>query len=410
MIQPNYVSQINSCRRTIYGLIVITLILTGFQSQAQKAQPLGNGYFVVVSTFRESQAKDAMAYSALLNKRGFTSSYGLEEGKHFVYVYLESFNYDQFRQSIDRMQLARAKDGFATAWVLKIKDGKEIKEGEPLAEERQKTEVKDEPATKEPNIITEYIPTPTPLPVPKIQHLGNTPVFFSVIKKTNSKVLDGTVKIVDVERNKVIGTSKANGYFNISDPKTKSGEITLTASVFGYNDVSQQMNYKDTERDTLKQDVTLFGNFFMVTFEMERMRSGATAALSGVSFFNDAAIMLPSSRDQLNDVLDMLTEAPQMRIRIEGHTNGNARGNIIRMEPSKNYFAITKDQQSKGGSSKELSETRAEIVKGWLVDQGIASTRIETVGWGGSKPLYDSKNTLLRIPFMLKNIRSTSRH
>jgi hypothetical protein len=194
-------------------LVVITLILIGFQAQAQQVQPLGNGYFVVVSTFRESQSKDAVAYSVLLNKRGFTSSYGLEEGKHFVYVYLASFNYDQFRQSIDRMQLARAKEGFATAWVLKIKDGKEIKEGEPLAEERPKTEVKEEPATKEPNIITEYIPNPTPLPVPKIQHLGNTPVFLSVIKKSDKKVLDGTVKIVDAERNKVLGTSKANGYF-----------------------------------------------------------------------------------------------------------------------------------------------------------------------------------------------------
>jgi outer membrane protein OmpA-like peptidoglycan-associated protein len=183
---------------------------------------------------------------------------------------------------------------------------------------------------------------------------------------------------------------------DISDPKTKSGEITLIASVFGYTDGTQKMNYKDTERDTLKQEVTLFGNFFMVTFEMERIRSGATATLSGVSFFNDAAIMLPSSRDQLNDLLDMLNESPQMRIRIEGHTNGSARGNIIKMGPSKNYFAITKDQQSKGGSSKELSETRAEIVKAWLVDQGIASTRIEAIGWGGSKPLYDSKNVLSR--------------
>ena len=85
-----------------------------------------------------------------------------------------------------------------------------------------------------------------------------------------------------------------------------------------------------------------------------------------------------------------------MRIRIEGHTNGSARGTIISMGPSKNYFALTNDQLSKGGSAKELSEARAGVVKGWLVEQGIASTRIETMGLGGSKPLYDSKNTLAR--------------
>ena len=396
MIRTNIEDRSNTHLGTIYRLLLITLILTGFQSYAQQVQPLRNGYFVIVSTFRDSQLKEATAYSSLLNKRGVSSSFGLEESKHFVYVYLESFNYDQFRQSIDRMQLARAKEGFATAWVLKIKDGKEIKEGEPLAEERPKPVVQEEPASKEPNIVTEYIPNPTPLPVFKPQHLGNTPVFLSVIKKSNKKVLNGTVKIVDAERNKVLGTGKTNGYFNISDPKTKSGEITLIASAFGFKDVSQQMNYKETERDTLKQDVILFGNFYMLTFEMERIRSGATATLSGVSFFNDAAIMLPSSRDQLTDLLDMLNEVPQMRIRIEGHTNGSARGTIISMGPSKNYFALTNDQLSKGGSAKELSEARAGVVKGWLVEQGIASTRIETMGLGGSKPLYDSKNTLAR--------------
>src|SRR5205814_1575688 len=117
-------------------------------------------------------------------------------------------------------------------------------------------------------IVTEYIPNPTPLPVYKPQHLGNTPIFFSVIKKSDKKVLKGTVKIVDAESNRALGTGKANVYFNISDPKTKSGEITLIASAFGFNDVTQKMNYKETERDTLKPDVILFGNFFMLTFEM----------------------------------------------------------------------------------------------------------------------------------------------
>jgi outer membrane protein OmpA-like peptidoglycan-associated protein len=381
--------------KIFFGLICFPLILIGSQLRAQQLRPLENGYFVVVSTFKDTQVKEASAYSGLLNKRGFSSSFGLEESKHFVYVYLESFKYDQFRQSIDRMQAARAKDGFATAWVLKIKDGKEIKEGEPIAEERPKVVIQ-EPVSKEPSIVTEYIPNPTPLPVTKPQHLGNTPIFLSVIKKSDKKVLEGTVKIVDTETNKVLGTAKANGYFNISDPKTKSGLITLTASAFGFNDLSQQLNYKETERDTLKPDVTLFGNFFLLTFEMDRIQTGARATLSGVSFFNDAAIMVPASRDQLANLLEMLSENPDMRIRIEGHTNSNSRGDIIYAGPTKNYFALTKDKVSKSGSAKELSEARAEVIKGWLVDQGIASARIETIGWGGTKPLYDSKGTLAR--------------
>lgn len=381
--------------RARFLVIAVATMLMAFPLYAQQVQPLPNGYFVVVSTFKDSQLKEAKGYSDLLNKRGFKTSYGLEESKHFVYVYLESFNYDQFRQSIDRMQAARSKDGFPTAWVLKIKDGKEIKEGEPLEAERPKVEPK--PIVSEtPSLVTEYIPNPTPLPVYKPHLLANTPVFFSVIRKSDKKVVDGTVKIIDAENNKVLGTVKANAYFNVPDPKSKSGKISLVASVFGFNDTNEEMNYKDTERDTVKQEVILFGNFYMVTFEMERMTSGAKATLGGVSFFNDAAIMVPNSKDQLNDLLDMLVESPQMRIRIEGHTNGNSRGDIVSMGPSKNYFALAKDKVTKGGSAKELSEARAEVIKSWLVDQGIDASRIETVGYGGSKPLYDAKSNLAR--------------
>jgi outer membrane protein OmpA-like peptidoglycan-associated protein len=92
----------------------------------------------------------------------------------------------------------------------------------------------------------------------------------------------------------------------------------------------------------------------------------------------------------------MLNENPKMRIRLEGHTNSNSRGNIIYVGPSKNYFALAKDKKTESGSAKELSEARAEVIKSWLVDQGIAGDRIETVGWGGTKPIYDSKSNLAR--------------
>lgn len=381
--------------RTIRLLLPFLFAFTCQQLHAQRALPLENGYYVVVATFKDAQSKEAKSYSDQLGKKGFQPGFGLEESKHFLYVYLQSFVYGQFKKALERMQQARAKENFPTAWVLKIKDGKEIKEGDPIADTIQDT-VSMKAESKGPSIVTEYIPNPTPKPITKPQHLGNTPVFLSVISQSSKKVLDGTVKIFDAETNKSLGVVKANAYFNIPDPKSKSGDISLVASIFGYDDTIQKLNYKETERDTVNEDVTLFGNFFMLTFEMKRLKSGGKASLSGVSFFSDAAVMLPASREQLISVLDMLNESPQMRIRIEGHTNGNARGDIIYMGPSKNYFALTRDQKRGKGSAKELSEARADVIRQWLVDQGIADIRIETVGWGGSKPLYDSKSNLAR--------------
>jgi outer membrane protein OmpA-like peptidoglycan-associated protein len=386
----------NKIAKSAHRLLLCAMMVIGGRLHAQQVQPLENGYYVVVSTFKDSQVKEAKSYSSHLNKKGFHSGYGLEESKHFIYVFLESFNYGQFSQSLDRMQKARSKENFTTAWVLKIKDGKEIKEGDPVAESVSIKPATEDKAAKESSIVTEYIPNPEAKPVTKPQHLGNTPLFLSVIQKSSKKVLDGSVKIVNAENNKSLGVVKTNAYFNIPDPMSKSGDIMLVASVFGFNDATQRLNYKETERDTLNKDVTLFGNFFMLAFEMDRMSNGAKATLSGISFFNDAAIMVPASKEQLSNVLDMLTENPQMRIRIEGHTNGNARGDIISMGASKNYFAMSRDKNSKKGSARELSEARAEVIKGWLVDQGIADARIETIGWGGSKPLYEAKSNLAR--------------
>jgi len=293
----------------------------------------------------------------------------------------------------------RSKEKFTTGLVMKIKDGPEVKEGDTV-DETYIASAAEEPESIRPSMITEYIPNPAPRPVTKPQHLGNTPIFISVVQKATKKILNGTVKIIDRENKELLGNVKTNAYYTIQDPKSRSGDIILLVSAFGFTEAMLHMNYNDTERDTLKPNVTLFGNFFMVTFELERIKSGAQTTLSGVYFLGDAAIMVPGSKGQLNELLNMLNENPQMKIRLEGHTSSSVSGEIITMGPSKNYFSLTADKRTRQGSAKELSEARAEVIKSWLVDQGIASARITTVGWGGDKPLYHANS-----PFARRNSR-----
>jgi outer membrane protein OmpA-like peptidoglycan-associated protein len=293
----------------------------------------------------------------------------------------------------------RSKEKFPAALVLKIKDGTDVREGDTIAE-TYIASAAEEPESIKPSMITEYIPNPTPRPVIKPQHLGNTPIFISVVQKGTKKILNGTVKIINWENKELLGNVKANSYYTIQDPKSKSGDIILLVSAFGFADAMQHMNYNETERETIKPNVTLFGNFFLLTFELERIKSGAQTTLSGVYFLGNAAIMVPGSKSQLNELLDMLNENPQMKIRLEGHTNGDARGEIITVGPSKNYFGLTTDKRTKQGSAKELSEARAEVIKSWLMDQGIASERVATFGWGDDKPLYHANS-----PFARRNSR-----
>jgi len=375
--------------KKIVVLTVLIVGLHGIRVSAGEVPPIANGYHIVVATFSDRQEKEATLYSEKLNKRGMNSGFGLEIGKHFIYVYLESFSFDRFSDAVKKMTEVRKNQEFSTAWVVKIKDGKEIKEGDPIEEKVIVAEPTDANAAG--YVVTEYIENPPMKPITKPQHLGNTPAFFSVMRDRDGKLVNGDIKVFDTERAKLITTCKTNNYYNLPDPKSKSGKITLVASAFGYADSKIELGYYTTEQDT-SQNVVLFGTYFQLVFPMQKMNKGQEVSLSKISFFNDAAIMTAGSTDQLKDLLDMLQENPSLHIKLNGHTNSNGRGKIVYMGPSKNFFALSSDRIEKTGSAKELSLARAQVIKDWLVAQGIAEDRIEAQGWGGTKPLYDKNS------------------
>src|SRR6185295_11481699 len=107
--------------------ILVLAVVGSFRAGAAQVGPIANGYHIIVATFNDRQEKEARVYSEKLNKRGFSSGYGLEKGKHFIYVFLQSFDFGHYSEAIKAMTEARKNEEFATAWVVKIKDGLEIK-------------------------------------------------------------------------------------------------------------------------------------------------------------------------------------------------------------------------------------------------------------------------------------------
>jgi outer membrane protein OmpA-like peptidoglycan-associated protein len=372
--------------------ILLLAVIASFTAVAAEVDPIANGYHVVVATFNDRQEKEARQFSESLNKKGSSSGYGLEKGKRFIYVFLQSFDFTQYNAAVKAMTEARKKSEFATAWVVKIKDGREIKEGELVVNSPEPVLKRDSVF----DIITEYIPNPPADPIPNPQNLNNTPIFLSVYRDRDGKNVEADINVYDPTNAKLLATLKSNRYMNVSDPKTKSGRIQLIASAFGYRDSKLEVGYLHTEKDTVQKNVVYFGSYFQFKFPMQKMQTGEQAVMSKVTFFNDAAIMIPSSKDQLLTLVEMLQENPAMRIRINGHTNGNDRGKIIFVGASKNFFGLAADRIEKNGSSKELSTARAQVIKDWLMVQGITEGRVEVIGWGGTKPLYDKNNPSAR--------------
>ena len=82
--------------------------------------------------------------------------------------------------------------------------------------------------------------------------------------------------------------------------------------------------------------------------------------------FNKAELTEPS-KTVLNEVVQLLKENTTLQIRVEGHTSG--------ADNQKNLI---------------LSEARAQSVKAYLIESGIAEQRITAVGFGSKEPLSTS--------------------
>lgn len=223
---------------------------------------------------------------------------------------------------------------------------------------------------------------------------------MSLYNATNNRQIEGEVEVVDTDRARLITKVKGNDYIQLPDPKSKSSKLTLLVNVFGYRPLQHDIDYTHTAVDTLQPFIEWAGNHYLVKFDLVRYHKGDINTLFNVYFYNDAAVMLPESKYQLNNLLNMMKENMHYKIKLHGHTNGKARGKIITMGPSKSFFTLADDVKEGSGSAKELSHQRALVIKDWLVSEGISAERIEVKAWGGGRMLHDEHSVNAK-----KNVR-----
>jgi len=87
--------------------------------------------------------------------------------------------------------------------------------------------------------------------------------------------------------------------------------------------------------------------------------------LEGIHFDTNKDVIKPDSKPILDRAVEVLQKYPQVRIEVSGHTDSNG-------EYEHNV---------------DLSQRRAESVKNYLIEHGIAAERIETRGAGPNEPI-----------------------
>jgi outer membrane protein OmpA-like peptidoglycan-associated protein len=223
----------------------------------------------------------------------------------------------------------------------------------------------------------------TTAPLSAEEVVGKT-FYFQLYRADNQEVVEGEVDAIDFEKARRMATYPANAPVKVLMPQGKSKQISFVCQVFGYRKLQKEFDRANPAEDLYLDEN---GNF-VVPFELIRLQKGDIAIMYNVFFFKDAAVMRPESRFEVNNLLDLLNENPSYKIRIHGHTNGNAAGKIIRMGKPDNFYSLTQTKEG-FGSAKKLSEERAIVIRDYLISSGISADRMQVKAWGGKKPIHD---------------------
>lgn len=113
---------------------------------------------------------------------------------------------------------------------------------------------------------------------------------------------------------------------------------------------------------------------------IEREQNVLMATFKGDVFFDfDSADLKPGAYDELDRTARVLNDFPATTIRIEGHTDQSG---------SEDYNQI-------------LSEKRAESVKAALVARNVNAARLQTIGFGESKPISSDPAQNRRVTMVI---------
>lgn len=175
---------------------------------------------------------------------------------------------------------------------------------------------------------------------------------------------DLLVKVVDGDQKPVESAIwSATGPLDYTDQPaneavaTRPGSYELTATADGYRPG------KGTVEVTESGEATLVLTLLPSKVELKAERIDIK---DSVYFETAKAIIKEESFELLNEVAQIMVDHPELLlVRIEGHTD--SRGNAA--------------------YNKDLSQRRAESVRTYLVEKGVAEDRLTAVGYGEEKPL-----------------------
>jgi outer membrane protein OmpA-like peptidoglycan-associated protein len=381
-----------------YALLFVSIGITLFNFEA-KAQNSQLKYYVVIGSFAIKENAERFNRRAIA--QSFDSKIGRNDMREVYYVYI--FSSVNKAEAFEFANDIRTKQLYGDCWVFngvleegdiaqfanidqnpetgKVIDNIVSTDLAPKSSNSDDGTTIEEEVIRDEEVDTVAVAPETvekkPEPVP-----AGKPLVFKTVNGESGETVTGLVRLQEASRSNQYRGFKSNEKVYVVEPSNREGKWYLYCSIVGFKEYKTELNYSQLEFDTI------------ISLPLERVKRGDYVEMDRVDFLKNASIMTPASVDELNELVAMMKEKPSYQIRIHGHTNGSEKRDVITLGSSTNLFAIDNGNKRYRATAKDLSKQRAEIVKMYLVENGVEQNRIQVKGDGGSQMIH-GKGSLL---------------
>ncbi len=198
-----------------------------------------------------------------------------------------------------------------------------------------------------------YFDLPQPYMAEKTAYIkGN------VLDSITQKPVQAVIELIDLQKQsvKVLSATQPDGSYLIALPTGKS--YALHVKKKGYMFYNDHFDFNHQEIEPKSMDILL-----------HPIQDNLTAELKNIFFAFDSDELLPSSKPELNTLINVLKTNPQWKITILGYT----------------------DNKGTQTYNQKLSENRAKSVYQYLIENGVEKQRLSYIGMGEKNPKADNE-------------------
>lgn len=371
-------------------LLLSSLLIAFALTYVVKAQSSTEKHYVVIGAFAKHD--NAIRWTNEANSKNFSAQYAMNQARKLYYVYI--LQTENRRNAFSFMMKIRVETEYKDAWVFSGQLGTEveeetIEEKPPVVEETPaEEEVIPEEEEETPVIEEEPLVEETP-EEPVVEKPKGKPFMFRLVSQ-EEEVL-GEVHVLESPRATQYQAFNGNEVVYLTAPRNSEGAFIAAVQAPGFRPVEITVDYNDPSIYS-----SGFGpqNEIIIPIELVRSKRGDYIEFNKVRFFGNSAIFQPESKIELDGLVDLMKEQPKYKIMVHGHCNGKQSRNVVTKGNSNEFFETSTLNNRASVSAKELTQYRADLVKEYLVSQGIDAKRIKTKAEGGKAMIYPQGSTL----------------